>query len=132
MANKSNNRLRAERIIIAVSLVIVAAVIGFAARGKSYNPTEYDMADTKSGRIEEIINLQNQLFDSSNAIIGKININTASAADLQKLNGIGEKKAADIIAYREKNGPFTAIEDIMKVTGIGEKTFEKIKDNIEV
>lgn len=60
----------------------------------------------------------------------KVNLNTASAADLQKLNGIGEKKAEKIIAYREQNGEFKKIEDLMQVSGIGEKTFAALKDQL--
>ena len=60
-----------------------------------------------------------------------ININTASKDELCKLNGIGESKAKLIIEYREKK-KFTKIEDIIKVSGIGKKTFEKIKHNITV
>lgn len=63
---------------------------------------------------------------------GKINLNTADAAQLTTLNGIGETPAGAIIAYREANGPFSSIEDIMKVEGIKEGTFEKIKDQIAV
>lgn len=62
----------------------------------------------------------------------KININTADANELQQLSGIGEKKAADIINYRETNGSFHAIEDLTKVSGIGEKTLEKLKDLITI
>ena len=62
----------------------------------------------------------------------KVDINTADAVLLQTLNGIGEKKAALIIAYREENGSFQTIEDIMEVSGIGEKTFEGLKDLITV
>lgn len=62
----------------------------------------------------------------------KINLNTATAADLQKLNGIGEKKAEQIIAYREKSGQFKKIEDLTQVSGIGEKTFAALKDQLEV
>lgn len=62
----------------------------------------------------------------------KINLNTATAADLQKLNGIGEKKAAQIIAYREKEGSFKKIADIMQVSGIGSKTFAALKDQLAV
>jgi len=60
----------------------------------------------------------------------KISINTASVDELKNLTGIGEKKAKDIVNYREKNGPFKAIEDIMKVNGIGENNFAQIKENI--
>lgn len=62
----------------------------------------------------------------------KVDINTADAVLLQTLNGIGEKKAALIIAYREENGSFQTIEEIMEVSGIGEKTFEGFKDLIKV
>ncbi len=59
-----------------------------------------------------------------------VNINTASAEELQKIPGIGAKKAADIVAYRESNGAFSHIEDIMNVPGIGQKTLESIADYI--
>jgi competence protein ComEA len=62
----------------------------------------------------------------------KININTASLAELEKLNGVGPVTAQKIVDYREKEGSFTKIEDLMKVPGIGEKTFEKFKEQITV
>lgn len=61
-----------------------------------------------------------------------ININTADMETLMKLNGIGKVKAKAIIEYREKNGPFKSIEEIKNVKGIGEATFQKIKDRIRV
>ena len=72
--------------------------------------------------------------ESGNGVTGteKVDINTADAVLLQTLNGIGEKKAALIIAYREENGSFQTIEDIMEVSGIGEKTFEGLKNLITV
>jgi len=63
---------------------------------------------------------------------GKININYATKSELMELPGIGEVKAQAIIDYREENGPFISIEDIKEVSGIGDKTFEKIKDKITV
>ena len=63
---------------------------------------------------------------------GKVNINTASIDELKNLSGIGEKKAKDIVSYREKNGNFNYIEDIMKVAGIGEANFAQIKEDITV
>ena len=62
----------------------------------------------------------------------RININTADEAQLTTLTGIGATRAQAIIAYREENGPFASIEDIMNVQGIKEGTFAKIKDEIVV
>lgn len=62
----------------------------------------------------------------------KININTASKRELLRLPGIGSVLAQRIIEYREANGPFRAIEEIMKVKGIGPKLFDRIKDRITV
>ncbi|MBR0171455.1 MAG: helix-hairpin-helix domain-containing protein [Lachnospiraceae bacterium] len=62
----------------------------------------------------------------------RVNINTATAAELCTLNGVGEARAAEIIRYRETHGAFARIEDLMKVTGIKEKLFEKIRDAITV
>ena len=62
----------------------------------------------------------------------KININTASLSKLQQLPKIGPKVAQRIIDYRKAHGKFKKIEEIMKVKGIGEKTFKRIKDLITV
>lgn len=63
---------------------------------------------------------------------GKININTASEEELCNIPGIGATRAAAIIAYRQEKGGFSAVEDIMNVSGIKEGTYEKIKDSIKV
>lgn len=68
-------------------------------------------------------------IDSANQ---KININKATADELETLPGIGPAKAQAIIEYRESNGAFKAIEDIMSISGFGEKTFEKLKESIVV
>ena len=62
----------------------------------------------------------------------RININTADVKELDSLTGIGKGKAERIIEYRSRNGNFKAVEDIMKVTGIGRKTFDKFKNDIKV
>lgn len=61
-----------------------------------------------------------------------VNINTASASDLQKLPGIGAATATRIIEYRQKNGPFKKAEELMNVRGIGEKSFLKLKPLVSV
>ena len=65
-------------------------------------------------------------------VTGTININTASAADLQRLPGIGAKTAGRVIEYRQKNGPFKKVEELMNVRGVGEKNFLKLKNQISV
>lgn len=63
---------------------------------------------------------------------GQININTAGVDQLSKLPGIGKKKAERIISFRKKNGRFRRTREIMKVKGIGEKTFKKFAGRIRV
>lgn len=60
----------------------------------------------------------------------KVSINNATLEEFLNLDGIGESKAKTIIEYREKNGPFASVEDIKKVSGIGDAVYEKIKDNL--
>lgn len=61
---------------------------------------------------------------------GRVNINTADAATLQTLNGVGEATAKKIVADREANGPYKTIEDLKRVSGIGDKKFESLRDSI--
>ncbi len=70
--------------------------------------------------------------DSTDSPSGLVNINTADAALLCTLPGIGESRARDIISYREANGGFETCEDIMKVSGIKTAAYDKIKDKITV
>jgi len=63
---------------------------------------------------------------------GRININTAGVAELDSLPGIGPAKAQAIIDYRDQNGPFRSVDDLVNVPGIGAKTLETIRDQITV
>jgi competence protein ComEA len=63
---------------------------------------------------------------------GLINVNTASATELETLSGIGEVLAATIIEYRTQNGPFASVEDLMDVSGIGPATLDEIRDQVTV
>lgn len=68
---------------------------------------------------------------SSLALAGPVNVNTADAATLAaELQGIGDKTAAAIIAYRDEHGPFKSVEDLKMVKGVGDKIVENNKDNI--
>lgn len=61
-----------------------------------------------------------------------VNLNTATIEELKTLNGVGEKKAENILRYREEKGSFKSIEELKEVDGIGEKTFEQLKSSITV
>jgi competence protein ComEA len=63
---------------------------------------------------------------------GLININSASETDLETLSGIGEVLAATIVEYREQNGPFASVDDLLDVSGIGPSTLEEIRDQVTV
>ncbi|MBQ6498255.1 MAG: ComEA family DNA-binding protein [Bacilli bacterium] len=81
---------------------------------------------------ESLINDACIKSDTEETKLGKISLNKATKEELMTLPGIGESKAKEIINYREKNGPFKTIEDLKKVTGIGENIFAQIKENITV
>lgn len=84
--------------------------------------------DENSLQNDACINPSNEVSNTDNKVI---NINTATQEELMTLTGIGESKAKDIITYRSEK-PFTSIEDIKNVPGIGESLFAKIKENITV
>ncbi len=63
---------------------------------------------------------------------GMVNINTADVSELMTLTGIGERRAQDIVSYRETHGAFNSPEDIMQVSGIKQSSYDKIKDKIYV
>ncbi len=86
--------------------------------------------ESENNVTENNISTENEKKDSTPN--EKININTSDIDKLTTLPNIGKSKAQAIISYREKNGDFKSIEDIIKVSGIGESTFQKIKDYITI
>jgi len=60
----------------------------------------------------------------------RVNVNTASAADLAAVKGIGQVKAQAIVEYREKNGPFKSVDDLVQVRGIGEKSLTVLRPQL--
>lgn len=88
--------------------------------------------EAKEQGLENQSSLETGKTSSSDTTQGRVNINTATESELCSINGIGAGRAAAIVKYRQANGNFAAIEDIMKVSGIKEGTYEKIKDMITV
>ena len=108
-------------------ILAVAAFAAIAAAGCMIEHFEKDAFIMETVATEEAISY---VSDSNTEIDGKININYADETELVKLSGIGEALSKRIIRYREENGPFETIEEIMKVSGISEKRFEDIKEFI--
>jgi competence protein ComEA len=69
---------------------------------------------------------------AASALAAPINVNTATAAELEKLPGVGPAMALRIVEYRQKNNGFKKLEDLMQVKGIGEKTFLKLKPLVTI
>ncbi|KYG32006.1 hypothetical protein AZF04_04330 [Alkalihalobacillus trypoxylicola] len=88
-----------------------------------YIPTEGEMEGEEA--------IAAGIFELNERDDGKVNINTATESELQQLSGVGPAKAGQIIQYREQNGPFEKIEDLKKVSGIGEKSFEQLRESIK-
>ena len=91
----------------------------------------YTLEETSSLEVSDYIeDIQNQTAVGETTSGNKININTATEAELEQLNGIGKTRAQAIIEYRNNNGRFESIESIKKVSGIGDSTYEKLKEQI--
>lgn len=106
--------------------IVIAAVLMVFFMGIIFSIKEVRVEAIKKENVEEYVSKAEAIKNSV------IDLNKASSMELQFLKGIGPSKADAIVAYREENGFFTVIEEILNVPGIGEKTFEGIADKIEV
>lgn len=109
---KSLQKSRIIIFVLGLLFIILAFIMAFLSRG-----THQSLKSTADATLPQGVHIP-------------ININSAGKETLCLLEGIGEKTAEDIIAYREAKGGFENEEDIMNIKGIGEKTFEKIKNYI--
>lgn len=108
---------------INLSKALTSEMVIVISNKKKSATTTNQVTETKSDNNASISNEQPK--DNN-----KISINNATKDELMTLSGIGESKALNIINYRDTNGPFKTIEDILNVTGIGESIFAQIKENI--
>lgn len=118
-----------EKGVLALTAAFLCLTVGYFLGQRSVEPYSVS-AETLWQRETTIRTAQTpEEFDPE---IEPVNINTADADQLQTLPGIGQVRAEQIIAERETNGPFRFPEDILRVSGIGESTLEKIIDLITV
>ena len=112
---KNDNKIKSD----SIKEDILLGVVNDACLNTKSDNNKKDTSDVKDTNDNDISN-------------GKVNINTASISDFQKLSGIGEGRVKAIVEYREEHGSFRSIEDIKNVSGIGDSLYEKIKDYITV
>ena len=110
-----------ERIVLVIALICVGVLFVFKAISMQAQPDKVITYTVNNSAVSTV---------SQESLSEKVNINTADKERLTSLKGIGESKAEAIISYREANGPFSDITELMNVDGIGQKTFENIKDMI--
>lgn len=108
------------------------AVIDYVNRAKVVSDSEKIVIPSKEDIANGIISMDTSNQEHVKEKNNLVNLNTSTKEELMTLPGIGESKANSIIDYRENIGKFTCIEDIMKISGIKEAAFAKIKDNIKV
>ena len=141
-----------EQILSVIALVLLAGVIIYHVLS---SPLTYEVTVEEGVTTETVVATTSVSFSLSDAetgesttltetstaaptaapgidATGKVNLNTAGIEDLKTLKGIGDSKAQAILDDRTENGPFAAIEDLTRVSGIGQKTFENLRDQITV
>ena len=117
--------LRIRRMLLSIVTLSVFAIAHAGAAGAAQTPSG-NRAPVKN--VESVKNVKSV----KEQVPASVNINTASVKELDALLGIGTKTAALIVEYRQKNGPFKKIEELMNVRGVGEKSFLKLRPQLTV
>ena len=120
-----------DNVLIGVALLLLSGVILYNV----FTTSDEEVVTSNESTTSAVISTTSSMVLGTSEVVtsdGKININTASSSQLQTLSGIGPTKAQAIIDYRVEHGNFSSVEELINVSGIGEKTLEKIIDNITV
>ncbi len=133
-----------ESVLVAIAFVLLAGIITYNAVTLSSSEegdvlesvsTSAETESTTSQSSTETTPVTTAAEEGSTAAsntAGKVNINTAGLAELTTLTGIGDVKGQAIIDYRTEHGPFASVDELTNVSGIGDKTLAKIRDQITV
>ena len=127
MAKFTFNRSEQLALIFLAVVLLVGTVITFIDR---YQPDRIEEFSVLKQAVPVPSEAAIDQSESASQTLLKINLNQASAKELQRLPRIGPKVAERIIAYREKNGPFQTLEDLTKIQGIGPKTIEQFRSQV--
>lgn len=127
-----NSKKKSYKWIVTLAVVVVICAVGGYIRDKFGVATtlkDFTPVDVENADVEEMIEKADEGREKN---IVKLDINAATMEELCELEGIGETTAAKIIKYRDDYGALNRIEEIMSIPGIGEKTFDAIKEYITV
>lgn len=116
------------KIASTIALVAAAAGVGFLLDNINRDEFVIENVPDDFGGIQA--DVEALPTEDTTIVDGKVNINTADALVLEQLDGIGASTAEKIIEYREINGKFETVDDLVKVSGIGEKKLDELRDSI--
>lgn len=137
-------RIQISIFLVFLILVGVGVIVYESKTNKNSSSSNNISEQSLDDKIQELDSRVKKLEDSQGNVAGqktdnspndsnsKININSSDVNTLDKLPGIGPTRAQSIIDYRTKNGPFKSISDIQKISGIGQATYDKLKDLISI
>ncbi len=136
VGDKTENRFLVGALfaLLALCFIMLLAMLAANSLLKPAKSTDYNYSKLASSTpdAESISSTTSNSESSTHENQKPINLNKATKEELMTLDGIGEKRAMDIIEYREKIGGFKSTLQIMEVNGIGEKMYDKIKDRLTV
>lgn len=121
-----------EKITVLLTLVLTLGFCGYFL-AKDQETGEFIVTVERSETPDPLIDVQEEVLEDVEEVVVitfPINLNTATALELMELPGIGEKRAEDILSYRDSVGAFQSLEEIMKVSGIGEGIFTDLQELI--
>jgi len=124
---------RYERAVLGAAAAFLLFTGGWFL-GKQNQSAPYQVSTTKQEQQETTVQPEQSRPEKPDSLLEgeRIDLNEADLYDLQRLPGIGEKRAGDILAYRQENGPFESVEDLTLVNGIGDGIMEELRDYVTV
>ncbi len=120
-------KVKRYKAFLFIAIVIICAVVGIDVQKREKQYKSFFIERNEVNAVEAPV-IENEPSENEEELM--ININTANVFELQLLDGIGEKTAERIIEFRNENGNFEVIEDLMRIDGIGKKKFDAVKEHI--